>query len=65
MGRLAKEEKLAEYFEAENPDSLLACIKRVLENGPEFYSEVINGARDYSKKRNWSNLTNKFLKSFE
>ena len=37
-GSLGKEEKLAEYFEAENPDSLLACIKRVLENGPEFYS---------------------------
>ena len=65
MGRLAKEEKLAEYFKAEDESSLLDCINKILKKKPDFYKEKIINARNYSKQRDWSSLSRKFMNSLE
>ncbi|MDC3167797.1 glycosyltransferase [Prochlorococcus sp. AH-716-D22] len=65
MGRLANEEKLAESFEAEDENSLVKCLKKVLNSGSEFYSDKINNAYNYANKRDWSNLAKGFIKSLE
>ena len=65
MGRLAKEEKLAEYFNAEDEYSLVDCIKNVLQRTPDYYKEKIKKARNYANERDWSNLSKKFINSLE
>ena len=65
MGRLAKEENLAEYFEAEDESSVVDCINKVLKRTPDFYKEKIKKARNYSDARDWSSLSQKFIKSLE
>ena len=65
MGRIATEEKLAESFIAEDDNSIVNSIKLVLQNGPGYYSEKIKSAYDYANKRNWSNLSKRFIKSLE
>ena len=65
MGRIANEEKLAESFEAEDENSLVKCLKRVLNNGSEFYSDKINNAYKYANKRDWSSLAKRFISSLE
>ena len=65
MGRIATEEKLAESFIAEDDNSVVNSIKLVLQNGPGYYSEKIKSAYDYANKRNWSNLSKRFIKSLE
>ena len=65
MGRIATEEKLAESFIAEDDTSVVNSIKLVLENGPTYYSEKIKSAHDYANKRNWSNLSKRFIKTLE
>ena len=65
MGRLAKEEDLAEYFEAEDESSLLCCINKILKRKPAFYKEKIIKARNYASKRDWSSLSKKFINSLE
>ena len=63
MGRLAKEERLAEYFHPEDTESVICCIKRVLLNGEDYYSDKIKMANKYANERDWSNLSKKFIKS--
>ena len=63
MGRLAKEERLAEFFNPEDRESLVSCVKRVLLNGEEYYSDKIKMANKYANERDWSNLSEKFIKS--
>ena len=65
MGRLAKEENLAEYFEAEDESSLLSCINKILKRKPDFYKEQIMKARNYTNQRDWSSLSSKFIDSLE
>ena len=65
MGRLATEERLGEFFEAENENSLIDCINRVLKNGSEYYYEKISNAKNYANERNWKNLTKRFISSLE
>ena len=65
MGRLATEERLGEAFEAENENSLIECINRVLKNGSEYYYEIISNANNYANERNWESLANKFISSLE
>tara|TARA_B100000401_G_C52811136_1_gene723827 strand:- start:70 stop:1239 length:1170 start_codon:yes stop_codon:yes gene_type:complete len=63
MGRLAKQENLAEYFQPENESSLLSCLERILKNNDEYYIDKIKFANKYANDRNWPNLTRKFLKT--
>ena len=65
MGRLATEERLGEFFEAENESSLIECINRVLKNGSEYYYEKISNANNYANERNWKNLANRFISSLK
>ena len=65
MGRLATEEGLGEAFEAEDENSLIECIFKVLKNGSEYYYEKIYNANKYANERNWTNLANRFISSLE
>ncbi len=65
MGRIAKEEKLAVSFIAEDELSVVSSIKLVLKKSPEYYSEKIKSACDYANERDWSNLSKRFIKSLE
>ena len=65
MGRLAKEENLAEYFEAEDKTSLVDCINKILKRKPIFYKEKIIKARNYANQRDWSSLSRKFINSLD
>ena len=65
MGRLAKEENLAEFFNSENSESVVSCIKKVLEKEEEYYSDKIKMAFNYANERNWSNLSGKFIESLK
>ena len=65
MGRLATEERLGEFFEAENESSLIECINRVLKNGSEYYYQKISNANNYANERNWESLAIRFISSLE
>lgn len=65
MGRLAKEEKLAEYFSAEDEKSLVDCVRKTLKNEPSYYFNQIASANKYANDRDWANLAMKFIASFE
>lgn len=65
MGRLAKEENLAEFFTSENPQSVVNCIKNVLEKKDEYHSEKIKRAFTYANERDWANLSAKFIESLK
>ncbi len=65
MGRLASEENLALFFEPQSERSIVSCIKNTLQNSPDKYSDMIKNANKYANERNWSNLSKKFIKSFE
>ena len=65
MGRLAKEENLAEFFDSENSESIVSCIKNVLEKKDEYYSDKIKRAFKYANERDWSNLSGKFIESLK
>ena len=65
MGRLAKEENLAEYFKAEDESSLLDCIYKILKKKSAFYKEKITNAKNYSNQRDWYSLSRKFMNSLE
>ena len=65
MGRLATEERLGEAFEAENENSLIECINRVLKNGSEYYYEKISNANNYANERNWENFARRFISSLK
>ena len=62
-GRLAKEERLAEYFNPEDRESVICCIKRVLLNGEDYYSDKIKMANKYANERDWSNLSRNLLRA--
>ena len=65
MGRLATEEGLGEVFEAEDENSLIECISKVLKNGSEYYYQKISNANKYANERNWTNLANRFISNLE
>ena len=65
MGRIAREEKLAEYFMPEDDYSAVSSIKLVLKNGPKYYAEKIKASNDYANQRDWNNLSKRFIKSLE
>ena len=65
MGRLAKEENLAEYFKAEDESSLLDCIYKILKKKSAFYKEKITNAKNYSNQRDWYSLSRKFMNSLK
>ena len=65
MGRLAKEENLAEYFISEDSQTLVSCIRKVLEKKDGFYTDMIEKASKYANERDWSNLSGKFIDSLK
>ena len=65
MGRLAKEENLAEYFISEDSKTLVSCIRKVLEKKDGFYTDKIERASKYANERDWSNLSGKFIDSLK
>ena len=65
MGRLAKEENLAEYFIPEDSKNAFSSIKKILEKKEEYYTDKIEMAYRYANERNWSNLSRKFINSFK
>ncbi len=65
MGRLAKEENLAEYFIPEDSKNVFSSIKKILEKKEEYYTDKIEMAFRYANERNWSNLSRKFINSFK
>ena len=65
MGRLAKEEKLAEYFISEDSQSLVSCIRKVLGKKDGYYADKIDRALRYANERDWSNLSQKFIESLK
>ena len=65
MGRIAKEENLAEYFTSEDSQSLVSCIRKVLGKKDEYYADKIDRALRYANERVWSNLSGKFIKSLK
>ena len=65
MGRIAKEENLAEYFTSEDSQSLVSCIRKVLGKKDEYYADKIDRALRYANERDWSNLSGKFIKSLK
>ena len=65
MGRLAREENLAEYFIPEDSQNLVSSIKKILEKKQEYHTDKIKRAFKYANERNWSNLSRKFINSFK
>ncbi len=64
MGRLATEENLAKFFEPENMFSLSSCVREVLMQKQDHYSDMIVRANKYANERDWFNLSQKFIESF-
>ena len=48
MGRLATEENLAKFFEPENMFSLSSCVREVLMQKQDHYSDMIVRANKYA-----------------
>ena len=65
IGRIAKEENLAEYFISEDSQSLVSCIRKVLGKKDGYYADKIDRALRYANERDWSNLSGKFIKSLK
>ena len=52
-------------FISEDSQTLVSCIRKVLEKKDGFYTDMIEKASKYANERDWSNLSGKFIDSLK
>ena len=63
MGRVIKEEKLGNYFDPENEESLFNTIMQTLNQNNDEINSKIKRANEYANQRNWKELAKRFINS--